>query len=88
MFEVKIAIRTPIEAGVSVRTHTIATFAPTASYGALKARRFAIDFARAIDPEFEVSVIEVENEDNRDKAFGLVWGHVPGDGGRVWDGAL
>jgi hypothetical protein len=72
MFEVKIVVKH----GTLNIPVTIATFGPGLSYGALKARRFAIDFARAIDPGFETTVTEVANEDNREKAFGLVYGRT------------
>jgi len=67
-FEVKIKVvddRT-------TRMLTIATFdgtgtVPNYSYGQ------AIAFAKQIDEGFEVLVIDTDNEDNRDKAFGLVY---------------
>jgi hypothetical protein len=84
MYEVKVVI---VDGNVH-RTVTIATFEDdTAARAAVRqARSRAISFAKQIDPEFEVSVVNTEDEDNREKAFGLVWAHVPGDSSRLWDG--
>jgi len=74
MFEVKVTFmefgrETPVQ-----RQMTIATFEAIRETDAMRiARAAAIRFAKQIDKGFAVDVVNVADEDNREKAFGLVY---------------
>lgn len=83
MFEVKIHVNVASERGLIAHTFTIATFdeVETSSrrYIAPTARVRAVAFAKQIDKGYGVTVQNVEDEDNRDRNFGLVYERVPGE---------
>ena len=68
MYEVKVTI-----AGAAI---TIATFEARSGQAFLTgraARNAAVRFAKQVDSGWAVDVIDVANEDNRERAFGLVY---------------
>jgi hypothetical protein len=65
MFEVKVTIH-------------FGNVSQQVTLASMKFRDTAVHFAKQIDPEFAVQVINVEDEDNREKAFGLVFDRIPG----------
>lgn len=66
-YEVKLTVDLGVN---SLRTFTIASFESPLGYSA---RASAIAWSTKIDPGYAVDVICVEDEDNREKSFGLVY---------------